>query len=77
MTLARVLEGMDEAEKALVAINKALELEPSNPLHHFEQGRYLMALGDFTSARTSYEKAVELGSQLHRNPLFSNLPDAW
>ncbi len=62
------LNALGKNEEALVALNKALELDPTNPHTWCVKGNALFALGRYQEAVDAYDKATK------RNP---NYPHFW
>jgi Flp pilus assembly protein TadD len=57
----RVLEMMGDYEGAIIAFDRALELDPSNMIAMQEKGVALQSLGRISEAEAAFAKAKELG----------------
>ena len=53
-----------DSPKALEALQKAVELSPTNPRAHLELGRHRKDSGDCTQAFPSFKRALELRPSL-------------
>lgn len=53
-------KGIENYDKAIVALEKCLQLEPNKAVVHFELGKNYFYQKDYTKAYQSFEKATEL-----------------
>ena len=53
-------KGIENYDRALVALEKCLLLQPENAVVHFEIGKNALALKDYKKAYDSYEKATKI-----------------
>src|SRR5262249_43510954 len=60
LALARVLSQRQAWNDAQAELNKAQQLEPTNALVYFEQGRVAQARKDSKAASAAYERAAQL-----------------
>lgn len=55
--------GIENYDKAIVAIQKCLEKEPKNPAFLYELGKNQLDLKNYVDAEVSFKKAIELDSK--------------
>ena len=53
-------KGIENYDKAINAMQKCLQLQPNNPVVHFELGKNYFYQKEYTSAYNSFEKATQL-----------------
>ncbi|HEX8269504.1 MAG TPA: tetratricopeptide repeat protein [Flavobacterium sp.] len=53
-------KGIDNYDKAIIALEKCLQMEPNNPAVHFELGKNYLAQKDYKRAYSSFEKVTQL-----------------
>ena len=53
-------KGIDNNDKALIALEKCLALEPKNPTVYFEMGKNYLAMKEYEKAYASFEMAANL-----------------
>lgn len=53
-------KAIENYDKAIIALEKCLKLQPENATIHFELGKNYLALKDYKNAYTSFEKATQL-----------------
>lgn len=53
-------KGINNNDKAVTALEKCLQLEPNNPVVHFELGKNYLAMKQYPKAFSSFEKASQL-----------------
>lgn len=53
-------KGIENYDKAIAALEKCLQLEPNNPVIHFEFGKNYFYQKEYTKAYQSFERATEL-----------------
>ncbi|MGO4820083.1 MULTISPECIES: tetratricopeptide repeat protein [unclassified Flavobacterium] len=53
-------KGIENYDKAIVALEKCLKIEPQNATIHFELGKNYLALKQYKNAYTSFEKAASI-----------------
>ncbi len=53
-------KAIENYDKAIVALEKCIKLQPENATVHFELGKNYLALKDYKSAYTSFEKATQI-----------------
>jgi tetratricopeptide (TPR) repeat protein len=52
--------GIENYDKAIIAIQKALELEPKNAAFQFELGKNYLSLKEYTAAEIAFKSAIEI-----------------
>lgn len=55
--------GIENYDKAIIAIQKCIEKEPKNPAFYYELGKNQLDLKNFIEAETAFKKAVELDNK--------------
>lgn len=55
--------GIENYDKAIIAIQKCIEKEPKNPAFYFELGKNQLDLKNYIEAETAFKKAVELDNK--------------
>lgn len=53
-------KAIENYDKAIIALEKCLKVQPENTTIHFELGKNYLALKDYKNAYTSFEKATQL-----------------
>lgn len=53
-------KGIENYDRAVIALEKCLKLQPNNPVVHFELGKNYLKLKDYKKAYDSFEKASQL-----------------
>jgi tetratricopeptide (TPR) repeat protein len=53
-------KGIENYDKAIVALEQCLKIEPENATIHFELGKNYLALKDYKNAYTSFEHATQI-----------------
>lgn len=53
-------KAIENYDKAIIALEKCLKVQPENATIHFELGKNYLALKDYKNAYTSFEKATQL-----------------
>lgn len=53
-------KGIENYDKAIIAIEKCLKLEPNNPVLYHELGKNLLALKNYPEAQRAFQKAVDI-----------------
>ncbi|WPR72212.1 tetratricopeptide repeat protein [Flavobacterium sp. NG2] len=53
-------KGIENYDKAILALEKCLKLEPENATVHFELGKNYLALKKYSNAQTAFEKATQI-----------------
>lgn len=52
--------GIENYDKAIISIQKALELEPKNAAFQFELGKNYLSLKEYTAAEIAFKSAIEI-----------------
>jgi tetratricopeptide (TPR) repeat protein len=52
--------GIENYDKAIISIQKALALEPKNAAFHFELGKNYLSLKEYTAAEIAFKSAIEI-----------------
>ena len=52
--------GIENYDKAIISIQKALELEPKNAAFQFELGKNYLSLNEYTAAEIAFKSAIEI-----------------
>ncbi|MFD2908738.1 tetratricopeptide repeat protein [Flavobacterium ardleyense] len=55
--------GIENYDKAIIAIQKCIEKEPKNPAFYYELGKNQLDLKNYIGAETAFKKAVEFDSK--------------
>jgi tetratricopeptide (TPR) repeat protein len=55
--------GIENYDKAIVAIQKCIEKEPKNPSFQYELGKNYLSLKNYVEAENAFKKAVELDNK--------------
>lgn len=55
-------KAIENYDKAIIALEKCMKLQPENATIHFELGKNYLALKDYKNAYTAFEKATQIDS---------------
>ena len=60
-------KGIENYDKAITSLEKCLQMQPNNPVVHFELGKNYLLSKDYKKAYASFEKASQLDPKNHWN----------